>query len=276
MTPIHLGLDIKDYACATRSALLGHIGKMSAHAPEICDSGVNRLRMLNFNPPNSHLLPQYFFCWIRYVMEEVRRNLSWKRQPYLFWFGLIPAKRKQTMGILKMPPFCRVRLLTGDEHPHSFCRCVHSWDTAAKWVRILRRIYDSSVNRLRMLHFNRQIHTCYQIFFFCWIRYVMEKLRRNLSWKRQPYLFWFRLIRAQRKQTMGSLKMPPFCQVRLLTGDKHAHSFLEWFHGGTNSRTAFSRHHDEFSYRTVNPALVEWPEWTGMTCSLVRFCAGVK
>ena len=42
--------------------------------------------------PNSHLLPQYFFCWIRYVMEETRRNLSWKRQPYLFWFGLIPAK----------------------------------------------------------------------------------------------------------------------------------------------------------------------------------------
>ena len=74
--------------------------------------------------PNSHLLPQYFFCWIRYVMEEVRRNLSWKRQPYLFWFGLIHAKRKQTMGIWKMPPFCRVRLLTGDEHAYSFCRCV--------------------------------------------------------------------------------------------------------------------------------------------------------
>ena len=52
------------------------------------------------------------------------------------------------MGILKMPPFCRVRLLTGDEHAHSFCRCV-----------------DSSVNRLRMLHFNRQIHTCYHNFF---------------------------------------------------------------------------------------------------------------
>ena len=77
-----------------------------------------------FQSPNSHLLPQYFFCWIRYVMEEVRRNLSWKRQPYLFWFGLIHAKRKQTIGILKMPPFCRVRLLTGDEHAHSFCRCV--------------------------------------------------------------------------------------------------------------------------------------------------------
>ena len=23
-----------------------------------------------------------------------------------------------------MPPFCRVRLLTGDEHAHSFCGCV--------------------------------------------------------------------------------------------------------------------------------------------------------
>ena len=23
-----------------------------------------------------------------------------------------------------MPPFCRVRLLAGDEHAHSFCRCV--------------------------------------------------------------------------------------------------------------------------------------------------------
>ena len=66
-----------------------------------------------------------FSCWIRYVMEEVRRNLSWKRQPYLFWFGLIPAKRKQTMGMLKkMPPFRRVRLLTRDEHAHSFYRWV--------------------------------------------------------------------------------------------------------------------------------------------------------
>ena len=49
----------------------------------------------------------YFFGWIRYVMEEVRRNLSWKRQHYLFWFGLIPAKQKRTMEILKMPPFRR-------------------------------------------------------------------------------------------------------------------------------------------------------------------------
>ena len=86
--------------------------------------------------PNSHLLPQYFFCWIRYVMEEVRRNLSWKRQPYLVWFGLIPAKRKQTMEILKMPPFCRLRLLTRDEHAHSFCRCVHHDNSFIAHARI--------------------------------------------------------------------------------------------------------------------------------------------
>ena len=28
------------------------------------------------------------------------------------------------MGILKMPPFSQVRLLTRDEHAHSLCRCV--------------------------------------------------------------------------------------------------------------------------------------------------------
>ena len=102
--PVQIGASIQD----------GHRGKMSAHAPQICDSSVNRLRILHF----------HFCCWIRYVMEEVRRDLSWKRQPYLFWFGLIHAKRKQTIGILKTPPFCRVRLLTRDEHAHSFCRCV--------------------------------------------------------------------------------------------------------------------------------------------------------
>ena len=100
------------------------------------DTAAKWVRMLRFEresttnaplqSPNSHLLPQYFFCWIRYVMEEVRRNLSWKRQPYLFWFGLISTKRKQTMGSLKMTSFCRVRLLTGDEHAHPFCRCVHN------------------------------------------------------------------------------------------------------------------------------------------------------
>ena len=36
-------------ACALILPLCRHSGKMSAHAPEICDSGVNRLRMLHFN-----------------------------------------------------------------------------------------------------------------------------------------------------------------------------------------------------------------------------------
>ena len=30
---------------------------------------------------SSHLLPQYFFCWVRYVPDEIRKKLSWKRQP---------------------------------------------------------------------------------------------------------------------------------------------------------------------------------------------------
>ena len=43
---------------------------------------------------NLQLLPQYFFCWVRYVKEEVWRKLSWKRQLYLFWFGPIPFEMK--------------------------------------------------------------------------------------------------------------------------------------------------------------------------------------
>ena len=35
-----------------------------------------------------------------------------------------PRGTKTNNGNFKMPPFCRVRLLTGDEHTHSFCRCV--------------------------------------------------------------------------------------------------------------------------------------------------------
>ena len=38
-----------EYACPLYHHTLRHSGKMSAHAPEICDSSVNRLRMLHFN-----------------------------------------------------------------------------------------------------------------------------------------------------------------------------------------------------------------------------------
>ena len=55
---------------------------------------------------NLQLLPQYFFCWVRHVKEEVWKKLSWKRQLYLFWFGPIPAKWNQTMRISKLPLFC--------------------------------------------------------------------------------------------------------------------------------------------------------------------------
>ena len=54
---------------------------------------------------NLQLLSQYFFCWVRYVKEEVWRKLSWKRQLYLFCFGPIPAKWNQTMRISKLPLF---------------------------------------------------------------------------------------------------------------------------------------------------------------------------
>ena len=110
---------------------------MSAQAPQICHSSVNQLQMLHFNRQIHTCYHNILFVVMRYVMEEVRRNLSWKRQPYLFWFGLIHAKRKQTMGILKMPPFCQVGLLTGDEHAHSFCRCVptNNQPTNQPWLQ---------------------------------------------------------------------------------------------------------------------------------------------
>ena len=53
---------------------------------------------------NSHMLPQYFFRWVRYVLDEVWKNFP--QDGNLICFGLIPAKWKQAMGILKMPPFC--------------------------------------------------------------------------------------------------------------------------------------------------------------------------
>ena len=47
----------------------------------------------------------FFFCWKRYVTEQVRKKLSWKWKPYLLRLGLIPAKEKQSAWILKMPPY---------------------------------------------------------------------------------------------------------------------------------------------------------------------------
>ena len=99
-------------------------GKMSAHAPQICDSSVNRLRILHFNR-------QIHTCYrnIFFLLNKICDGGSWK-EPFLkaatltILIWAYPRKRKQTMGILKMPLFCRVRLLTGDEHAHSFCRCV--------------------------------------------------------------------------------------------------------------------------------------------------------
>ena len=65
-------------------------------------------------------LNAFFFCWVRYVTEEVWQKLSWKWQPYLFWFGLIPMKWKQAMRILKMQPFASIVLLQKYCSSHSF------------------------------------------------------------------------------------------------------------------------------------------------------------
>ena len=94
----------------------------------------------------------------------------------------------------------------------------------AKWYRQKRhsgkmrahapQIYDSSVNRLRMLHFNRQIHTCYHNMFF-----LLNKICDGGSSK-EPFLKAATLsilIRAYPRETKtnnGILKMPPFCRVR--------------------------------------------------------------
>ena len=48
-----------------------------------------------------------FFWWKRYAAEQVWKKLFWKWEPYLFRPGLIPAKYKQTIWILKMPPYPR-------------------------------------------------------------------------------------------------------------------------------------------------------------------------
>ena len=49
-----------------------------------------------------------------------------------------------------MPPLCRVRLLIGDEHAHSFCRCVHGDSTSgACAVRLRARKYPSKSQTLK-------------------------------------------------------------------------------------------------------------------------------
>ena len=70
--------------------------------------------------PNSHLLPQYFF----FLLNEKCDGGS-SKEPFLraatlsILIWAYPLETKQTMGILKMPPFLRVKLITRDEHAHS-------------------------------------------------------------------------------------------------------------------------------------------------------------
>ena len=56
-----------------------------------------------------------------------------------------------------MPPFCRVRLLTGDEHAHSFCRCFEKTQSRSQSPRYPypaeRETRDSGTKQFRMTRF---------------------------------------------------------------------------------------------------------------------------
>ena len=76
----------------------------------------------------------FFFCWKRYVTEQVRKKLSWKWKPYLLRLRLIPAKEKQSARILKNATISLLWYYYGNtvilipfwvrfKHVHSFCRC---------------------------------------------------------------------------------------------------------------------------------------------------------
>ena len=80
----------------------------------------NRCHDLHCHDTDALPLTAIFSCWVRYVTEKVWQKLSWKWQPYLFWFGLIPMKRKQAMRILKMQPFASIVLLQKYCSSHSF------------------------------------------------------------------------------------------------------------------------------------------------------------
>ena len=51
----------------------------------------------------------FFFGWD--IWQMWYEKLSWKLQPYLFWFGLVPAKWKQATEILKCRHFASIVLL---------------------------------------------------------------------------------------------------------------------------------------------------------------------
>ena len=119
---------------------------------------------------NLQLLPQYFFCWVRYVKEEVWRKLSWKRQLYLFWFGPIPRNETKqwefqncrcfaTMVLLwkywRSHSFTNMEFLMRYKHVHLFCRCVlreyHGLFLRSSAAFVVLRILRSFVERFYLL-----------------------------------------------------------------------------------------------------------------------------
>ena len=93
---------------------------MSAHAPEICNSSVNRLQMLHFNR-------QIHTCYYNIFLSNKICDGGSSKKPFLKATTLsilpwaYPREMRTSKWNFKMPPFCQVRLLTRDEHAHS-CR----------------------------------------------------------------------------------------------------------------------------------------------------------
>ena len=82
---------------------------MSAHAPQICDSSENRLRMLHFNR-QIHICYHNIFFLLNKICDGESSNepfLKAATLSILIW--AYPRETKTTMGILKMRPFRRVR-----------------------------------------------------------------------------------------------------------------------------------------------------------------------
>ena len=108
-------------AWLSTGTLQSHSGKMSALAPLFFSRGVasrggndkerlrdNRCDELHCHVTaaqlqllSSHLLPQYFFCWVRYVSDEIRKKLSWNGNLNCFGLSLSLRNENKLFLILK-------------------------------------------------------------------------------------------------------------------------------------------------------------------------------
>ena len=90
------------------------------------------IRNAPLQSPNSHLLARKFFL-LNKICDGVSSKAPFLKAATLsIVISAYPRVTKTNNGNFKLRPFRRVRLLTRDEHAHSFCRCVARIDTAAK------------------------------------------------------------------------------------------------------------------------------------------------